>query len=320
MLERRKILFQWVKIIISAGLIILLIWKISPAKISRYIKDIDPFLLTAALLIFLLSSFLGAVQWYILLKKSELNLSFSKVLNLYFVGLFFNNFLPANVGGDAYKIFDVSRMGNDPYKVFAITLLDRIFGIFGLCILALVSSLILLPSGDIGNIRIYILFFAAIVGGILILMLNRRLARLLRKILTRIKLWNIGERLDLIFNQLGGLRDIKFLMTKIVLLTLSIQFLRIMTHVIVGKSIGMEMSIWIYLYFFVFVPLLGIIMILPVSINGLGVREGAGVLLFTSVGILAEQALLVEFLTYTVMVTVSLSGGILFLRRNIGRR
>jgi hypothetical protein len=113
------------------------------------------------------------------------------------------------------------------------------------------------------------------------------------------------------------MRNLKPVMMKVALLTLSVQFLRILTHIIVGKSIGIEMSGWMPLYFFIFIPLLGIIMVLPVSINGLGIREGAGVLLFTSVGIPAEQALLVEFLTYLVMVTASLAGGVLFLRRHI---
>ena len=315
----KKILLQLLKITISIGLISFLIWKVSPSSLSRYLKSIDPFLFAAAIIVFFLSSFLGAVQWYILLRKSDFNLTFPRVLSLYLVGLFFNNFFPANVGGDAYKIFDVARMGNDPYKVFAITLLDRIFGIFGLCILALISSFIILPTGNINNLWVYILLFMVIVGGCVIVLLNRRLSHFLRSIFIRIKLWNIGKRLDTIFGQLGGLRNLKPVMAKVTLLTLSIQFLRIITHIIVGRSIGMTMSGWVPLYFFVFIPLLGIIMILPISINGLGVREGAAVLLFTGVGILPEQALLVEFLTYVVMVAVSLCGGVLFLRRYIHR-
>lgn len=316
-MRARKILFQSLKVIISVGLIAFLIWKVSPGELLRYLKEIDLFLLVTALFVFLLSSFLGAVQWYILLRKSGLELVFPKVLNLYFVGLFFNNFLPANVGGDAFKIFDVAKMGNDPYKVFAITLLDRIFGIFGLCILALVSSLILFHTGNIDNLWVYILIFAFIVGGVVVVILNKRVVHFLRNFFSRITIWKIGERLDLIFSQLGGLRNLKSVMARVSLLTILIQFLRIMTHIIIGRSIGMEMSGWMPLYFFVFVPLLGIIMIFPISINGLGVREGAGIFLFTGVGILAEQALLVEFLTYIVMVFVSLSGGVLFLRRHI---
>jgi hypothetical protein len=58
-------------------------------------------------------------------------------------------------------------------------------------------------------------------------------------------------------------------------------------------------------------------MMLPISINGLGIREGAGILLFTGIGFLEEEAFVMEFITYVVMVGVSLIGGALFLRRQI---
>lgn len=317
-MSKKKSLLQSLKIAISVGLIVFLIWKISPGRLVPYIKGIDWAYLSASIAVFFLSSFLGAVQWYILLSESGINPGFASVLKLYLVGLFFNNFLPANVGGDAVKIFDVTKMGNDPYRVFAVTLLDRIFGIFGLCLLALSASLILLPRGIIDNLGVYLLIFAACVSGVAVFMLNRRLARLVRRILTGIRLWNIGERLEIIFDQLGGLRKLRSVMGKVTALALVVQFLRISTHILVGRSIGIDISGMTPVLFFVFVPLLGLIMILPISINGLGVREGTGVLLFTSVGIGTEQALLVEFLTYVVMVAVSLAGGFLFLKRHLG--
>ena len=59
--------------------------------------------------------------------------------------------------------------------------------------------------------------------------------------------------------------------------------------------------------------------ILPISLNGLGIREGTGVLLFTQIGISKEQALLMELITYVVMVIVSLVGGVFFLVRHFRR-
>jgi len=319
-LSARNNLLRCLKILVSLGLIVFLIWKISPGKLLPYLKDIDPLYMAAAVLVFILSSTLGAFQWFVLLSRSGVDLRFSMVLKLYFVGLFFNNFLPANVGGDAVKIFDVSRMGNDPYRVFAITLLDRIFGITGLCVIALAASLALLPAGVIENLKLYILLFASLVGGIAVFMLNRPLARLVRRIFTGIRLWNIGERLEVILDQLGNLRNIRPLIARVTVLTLVIQFLRIFTHLMVGKAIGIDLNTTVALSFFLFVPVLGLVMTLPISLNGLGLREGTGILLFASVGIGTERALLVEFLTYVVMVAVSLSGGLVFLRRHIRDR
>jgi len=318
-LKAKKVLFQTAKIVVSLGLIVFLVWKISPSKIVPHLKSVKPGYLAGAASVFALSSFLGALQWYILLRESDMYIRFTTAVRFYFVGLFFNNFLPANVGGDAFKIFDVSRKGYDPHRVFAITLLDRIFGILGLCVVALAASLILLPSGAIDNLPVYIIIFGGIISAGLISMFNRPIARLVRRIFSGIEFLNIGRRMTVIFNQLGELRSIKPVMLRVTGLALVVQSLRICTHIMVGGAFGLDLSGVVPLYFFVFVPILGLIMILPISLNGLGVREGAGVLLFAGVSIAGEQALLIEFLTYVIMVMVSLAGGLLFLRRQLKR-
>ncbi|MBD3179709.1 MAG: flippase-like domain-containing protein [Candidatus Latescibacteria bacterium] len=318
-MKLRKALLQLFKVTVSVGLIVFLVWKISPSRIAANLKEVNPLFIAAAAGVFTVSSVLGALQWFILLRESGMKITFPAAVRFYFIGLFFNNFLPANVGGDAFKIFDVSRKGYDPHRVFAITLLDRIFGILGLCTVALAASLILLPGGMIGNIYLYILLFGGIIASGVVMMFSRPVSRLVRRVFSGIKLMNIGSRATIIFNQLGELRNIRPVMLRVTCLALLVQSLRICTHIMVGGALGLDLSGQVPLYFFLFVPLLGLLMILPISINGLGVREGAGVLLFAGVSISGDQALLIEFLTYVIMVMVSLAGGALFLRRQLTR-
>lgn len=318
-MKARKALLQTFKVVVSLGLIGFLVWKISPGKIAANLKNVNPYWLVAGAGLFSLSSVLGALQWYILLKESEMRISFLTAVRFYFVGLFFNNFLPANVGGDAFKIFDVSKRGYDPFRVFAITLLDRIFGILGLCAVALAASLILLPRGLIENLYIYIGIFGGIILSAVVLAFSRPVTRLVRRLFSGIKLFDLGSRMTIIFNQLGELRNVRPVMFRVTCLALVVQSLRVSTHIMVGGALGLELSGLVPLYFFVFVPLLGLIMILPISINGLGVREGAGILLFAGVSVAGEQALLIEFITYVIMVMVSLAGGIFFLKRHVSR-
>jgi uncharacterized protein (TIRG00374 family) len=313
----KRNLLQLFKIVISVGLITFLVWKISPGKLIPHIRNMNLAYLLVAVAVFFASTLLGSLQWNLLLNAGGVRLMFPKAFQLYFVGLFFNNFLPTNVGGDAVKIFDVTRSGNDPHQVFAITLLDRVIGISMLCILALIAALLLLPTGRVYNLPLYILVFIGCITPIMLLALNRRLSRAVRSLFGRINLWNLGERFDTIFNHLGSFRTFRFLMLKLSLLALSVQFLRVATHVFVGRALGIELDSVNLLSFYVFIPLLGLIMVLPVSLNGLGVREGTGILLFTTVGFSNEQALLLEFITYVVMVVVSLAGGIFFLKRHI---
>ncbi|MBN1164672.1 MAG: flippase-like domain-containing protein [Candidatus Krumholzibacteriota bacterium] len=316
----KKTLLQLLKLLVSLGLIAYLLIRIQPSRLLTYLENIDIAWCCAALGIFLLSSLLGAVQWFALLRAGGVSLTLPKTLQLYFVGLFFNNFLPSNVGGDTVKILDVVRDGNDPHRVFAITLLDRIFGLIGLCVLALVAFVIILPAGKTENLGVYMAIFTGCVLPVMVLVFSRRLSRAVKSVFSRIKIWGLGNRLEQVLGHLGSLRHLRSLMIKVALLTLMIQFLRVATHVLVGRALKIEITSWTLVHFYVFVPLLGLIMILPISINGLGIREGTGILLFTRLGMREEEAMLMEFITYVVMVVVSLTGGFIFLFRQLRGR
>ncbi|OGF20980.1 MAG: hypothetical protein A2V63_07265 [Candidatus Eisenbacteria bacterium RBG_19FT_COMBO_70_11] len=67
-------------------------------------------------------------------------------------------------------------------------------------------------------------------------------------------------------------------------------------------------------------PLLAVIVSLPISLNGIGVREGAGIVLFGLVGVARAHAFALQFTTYLVALAVSLLGGMVFLLRIPHRR
>ncbi|MCX5753693.1 MAG: lysylphosphatidylglycerol synthase transmembrane domain-containing protein [Candidatus Krumholzibacteria bacterium] len=316
----KRILIQLVKVTVSVGLIAFLFHKLSPENLLADLSRVRPWQLVISTVIFFVSAGLGAYQWHLLLKAGGIALPFPKTFKVYFVGLFFNNFLPAGVGGDVMKIYDVTRVGNDPHQVFAVTMLDRVIGITGLCILALAASFILLTGEGLYNLYLYIIIFAGCVAPVLALIMNKRLSRGVRRLFGRITLWGLGGRFDAIFRHLGEYRRLRMLLVRLTVLAMAVQFLRVVTHVLVAQSLGITVTNLHFVQFFVFVPLLSLIMILPISINGLGVREGAGVLLFTQIGFSKEQALLMELITYAIMVMVSLVGGFFFLQRSFERK
>lgn len=315
----KKALMQFIKIAVSVGLIVFLFYKLSPSNLLAHLERVKPWQILASAAVFFASVVMGAYQWHLLLKAGGIALPFRKTFKVYFVGLFFNNFLPAGVGGDVVKIYDVSRVGNDPYQVFAVTMLDRVIGIAGLSVLALVASFILMGKGGLYNLRLYVVIFIACVAPVLALILNKRLSRGVRRLFGRITVGGLGGRFDAVFRHLGEYRRLRLLLLQLTALAMGVQFLRVVTHVLTAQSLGITVTPLGFLQFFVFVPLLGLIMILPISINGLGVREGAGILLFTQIGFSKEEALLMELMTYAIMVVVSLLGGVFFFQRNLSR-
>ncbi|MDD4856788.1 MAG: lysylphosphatidylglycerol synthase transmembrane domain-containing protein [Candidatus Krumholzibacteria bacterium] len=318
-MKGRRILIQLVKLGVSLGLIAFLFYKLSPEDLLSNLVRVKAWQIVASTAVFFASIVMGAYQWHLLLKAGGIVLPFAKTFKVYFVGIFFNNFLPAGVGGDVMKIYDVTKVGHDPYQVFAVTLLDRVIGIAGLCVLALAASFILLPGAKLQNLGLYTVIFAGCVAPVLALIMNKRFSRGVRSLFGRIRLWGLGVRFDSIFRRLGEFRRVRVLLVQLTILAMGVQFLRVVTHVLVAQSLGIDITPLSFLQFFVFVPLLSLLMILPISINGLGVREGAGILLFTQIGFTKEQALLMELMTYAIMVATSLLGGFYFLQRNFER-
>lgn len=320
----RGSLAPWVKglakFAVSAALMVVLLRRIPSADLLGLVAGMDRRLLAVAAGCFFCSNVLASVQWYRLLVAAGIEISWPRAFRFYFVGLFFNNFLPANIGGDAVKVYDITRTGGRVYNAIAATVLDRVIGIVAMCVLAtaataaVVSGMVL--SGGAGTPwSAYLILFAVCVGGAVALFSFRAPGRLLRVVAGRIGVFGIGSKMIRVLDDLHAYRNRKRLVGGLVGLSLAIQCMRVATHILVGTALGISFSHGLFVQFYVFVPLLSLAMIPPVTINGLGIREGLGVVLLGRVGIGRADAFAVEFLTYVISVAVSLLGLVFFLIR-----
>jgi len=191
------------KPVVSALLFIFLLNKISFDDLSLLLETLDPTFILLALAVFLTSNLLGSLQWHTLLVSSGVRVSFHQTIRFYFVGLFFNNFLPANIGGDAVKVYDVSRMGSSVYQVIAVTLLDRIIGIFSLCFLASISVLFLMEIAPFDMLRLYLAIFVGCMIPALGFYFLRPLSKFVRWLVRWLRMFSIDKRGESILNHLG---------------------------------------------------------------------------------------------------------------------
>ena len=320
MTDRTRRIVRWtVKVGVSAGMMAFLLHKIPTDDIMRLASRADRGLLLAATVIFLLSNVAGWFQWHALLRASGVGHDEERTFRFYFIGLFFNNFLPANIGGDAVKVYDMTREGESPYRIIAVTLLDRVLGVFSLCLLALVAELSLVGRAGGMHHTIYLIVFIACMVPALGFYFFRPLGNWLRRSVLRMRALSLDFRITAIIDQLSPFRGRRGLLMRLVLFSLLIQAMRVLTHVLVAMAIGVRMTPLTVAQFFVFIPLLSLAMIPPITINGLGIREGLGILLFAEAGILAADAFVIEFGTYIISVAVSLLGFAFFLARRTGR-
>jgi uncharacterized protein (TIRG00374 family) len=307
------------KIAVSTALLVFLLSKISLSQLGGLFRNLDTGYITATVIVFLASNVIGGYQWHALLRSSGVRLPFHRTIRFYFVGLFFNNFLPASIGGDAIKVYDVSKMGCGVYQVVAVTMLDRIIGIFSLCLLATAVALGLMREPAAGALWPYVLVFIACMTPVVGLYFFKPLSRVVRWVVRALLPPNWGRGGSAILDHLSAFRARKPLILSLMLLSLVIQAMRVVTHILAARALGLSIDPIAAGLFFVFVPLLSLAMIPPITINGLGIREGLGILLFARAGIGRTDAFAIEFLTYAVSVAVSLLGLVCFIGRRGGQ-
>ena len=268
----------------------------------------------AALAVGLVAFLWSAAVYFITLTPT---VPFWKVCSYYHVGLFFNNFLPANIGGDIARVLDASRYGPNRTAAFSAVLMDRLIGTVALAGLSLVTTLPAIDRFHLGLMYGALIGFFALSVTLLWAVFHPALLPACERLLKRIGLGRLNPHLLELTGRLAAYREQPRLIVQIFGVAAVTQVSRIGVHVLVARALGIEVSL---VYFFLFVPLLAVIVSLPISLNGIGVREGVGVLMFGLVGVDRAHAFSLQFMTYLVAVAVSLLGGLIFLARIPRRR
>ncbi|HTM56979.1 MAG TPA: lysylphosphatidylglycerol synthase transmembrane domain-containing protein [Candidatus Udaeobacter sp.] len=306
-----------VKVLLSVALFSFLLGRIPLSSVTATLRHASPSWLLLAGLVLIASNVLGSWQWDHLLNAVGIRIPFWKVCAYYHVGLFFNNFLPANVGGDIARVADAARYDTTPATAFSTVLMDRMIGTLALAGLALVTTLPAIDRFHLTLAYLALVGFFALSVTMVWAIFHPRLLPALERLLARVGLGGLKPHLDDLAARLTDFRDQRGLIVRVLGIALVVQVLRIAVHVLVAKALGLRIPL---LYFFLFVPLLAVIVSLPISLNGIGLREGAGVVLFGLVGVGRTAAFALQFTTYLVAVGVSLLGGLVFLLRTPRRR
>jgi glycosyltransferase 2 family protein len=305
------------KTVISLGLIGFLFSRIPAHELAATLERAAPGRLLGAALLLFASNVLGAWQWQVLLRAVEIRIPFWKVLAYYHVGLFFNNFLPANVGGDLARVLDASRHGPSRATAFSTVVMDRLIGTVALAGLALLTTMPALTAFHLTMVYLALVGFFVLSVVMVWAVFHPALLPALERLLARVGLGGFGPALDDLAARLAAFRDQRGLFVRLLGVALVVQISRIFVHVMVAWALGLDIALP---YFFLLVPLLAVAVSLPISLNGIGVREGAGIVLFGLVGLGRADAFALQFTTYLVAVAVSLLGGLVFLARLPHRR
>jgi uncharacterized protein (TIRG00374 family) len=313
----RKVASAVLKITVTAGVLACIVWKLGWREILVTLEQANMAWLASALVLFFISGWLGVVQWQIILKNRGVTLPFSRVFSLYFIGMFFNNFALGIIAGDAVKVAYI-KLGDGRGKAgFAATFLDRFAGLWAMLGYAIFGSVLLIKQKAIESgsmtLAIVALFVTFLLfGGALVFLMSKTLQRFAFRLLDALPFPQKEPLKRILDETLIETHDMHILLPVGVLSTV-VQFMRIGVHVLCAGSLGLLSAANIH-YFFIFVPILAMMMIIPLPF---GIRESAGGTLFAFAGFQVQPAIVMGFLATIIGSAASLIGGILFVLNKV---
>ena len=299
----KKIGFLFLRLIITILLLYFVYAKIDKKMLLSIFSSGKIYLLLIALFIFILSNITGAMQWFILLKNHKLNIKFFYIIKLYLSSAFFNSFMPSNIGGDVFKAYKFIANKKKAEIAFSSIIWDRFVSLYILLLFISFTSIFI--------IKTYLIFSTFIFISILIILLLKYITttRLKNKILNLIKKEKYKNFLKEFFLSFRYYFILNKINLSYYILAMFTQFLKIFINYFIILYMNLKINIF-EIYFFI--PIVGIISMLPISINGIGLRESIGSYLFSY---LNQNKLMISLLFSigNIIITLGNSLGIIFL-------
>lgn len=311
----KKNLKVFFKTIVSISLMAVVLGQIDFTQAWEKFRHLSPSFIVYALVFYTCLQWLSCIRWQIVLLPSGHKIATHRLMGSYFAGMFLNIFLPGAVGGDAYRVYQVAKDIKDSEIALVSVFLERFTGLMALSAMALVGWVLAFEL--IGRWDIIILFSGCVlslVGGTA-LIANTTLLRWAEPWLNKLRLTSISGRLkkiQVLLHQFAHNRQALVLSTG---LSLVLQCAIACYHYLVAQQLGIDIS---FLELLVFIPIVVVITMLPISLGGLGLKEGLWVYLFTRVGQSAEEALILSLVITGLGWLLSLPGAIVLILDTAG--
>lgn len=281
-------------------------------QLTATLATVKPPLILAGLLAMLLNYCLKTYRWASILWIQRPDISLAQVARFNFVSIFLGNFLPSNLSSDIVRIYYISQQAADPRAAISSIFADRIIGNFAVAIATVFAFLILRQTAlfQIGLLVSYgVLAFLLLSIGVPLMLQHRVVIHRMKKILDRFAGRKLFGNVQSMWEHFVLYRTRPAVMAK----ALSIAFLNVLIVVfefyLIAKGFSAQISIS---YFFLFVPLLIYLTMLPVSIGGIGLVEGGLVFFFSKIGMSVETCLSIALVFRALQLSCALPGAMIY--------
>jgi uncharacterized membrane protein YbhN (UPF0104 family) len=288
-LKTNRIISLIIKFAISFALLYIVLSKTGIRQVFSTLKNMSIPIFISAIFLYILAQLISTLRWKLLLPEV---LGVRKLFSLYMIGAFFNTILPGVIGGDAVKGFYLYKAIGRGSLTLASIFMDRYLGfvvLIAICAIAFPFGYKYLQGSRIEWL-LPLVVLSFIIASLLIFGLR------------------IGKRVKILsgfYDYFHAYRNQKEVIGKTLLLSVLVQLSGIFSVYILTIGVGQHIP---FLACLIFIPLIIMFTTLPISISGLGVREGAFVLFFGLIGIKPGVATAISFSWFVTMTAGSLLG------------
>jgi glycosyltransferase 2 family protein len=306
----RASLSRILRIVVAVALTAYILHKAHPGDVLRITTGADWRWILAAIGLVFVDRTLMAYRWTVLLcaLTPGSRPPFNTVLRIFFVSTFVGTFLPS-VGGDLYRAYSLSRLSVSGVESAASVLMDRVLGVMAIVIVG-VAALVPAPAA-VRNTGMLVTLAAASIGCVVaaVAVFSERAASMAHRLTGRLansRVRRIGVgMIDSVRRYSHHHREL----VNVLGFSVGVQIIRIIQAWCLGRAIGIDAGLGMY---FILIPVVLLIMLLPVTISGLGTSQGAFGWLFGSIGVPVAAAVALSILFVTLGVVGNLPGGLLY--------
>jgi uncharacterized protein (TIRG00374 family) len=307
----QPVLVLVLKLLVSAALLWFLLSRIDLSRFLYTLASADFTYVAVVLVIYLGAQLISAVRWTVLARALGFGPRFTDMVVYYFIGMFFNLFAPSTVGGDLSRVYYLARdqaptegtgWRSRTLQATIAVLSDRAIGMIVLIWLG-AAGLALFPRFAVPA-PLRLLTFAIALGfvvvGLMLPLLRQLLPAKGHAFMTKVRvaLASFREHQSAILFAMG--------------LSLVVHVIQAAMHVFIGRALHLELPLS---YCFILYPLVGAFAALPITFNGIGLREGGYLFLLGVIGVDSEKAIAFGLLLFLIVAIDSLLGGIAFILR-----
>jgi uncharacterized protein (TIRG00374 family) len=290
---------------VTCLLLYLLLLRVDFELVKELTLQADLQVLAAAFALFLSRNLLAALRWQVLLAEKEQLVPLTSLFRFYLIGNFFGLFLPTAIGGDVARGYYVHKAGVSKEESASSIVVERTLGIAAMMIYALASMFFSFNLID-NELKLVVIIPSIFFLTVMFLFYRN-------EITPKTKLSKFaGPKLSMLLKLVKSIQQYKSptaLLTSFLYSALY-QLTGIISIYLIALSVGSALK---FAYFLMLLPIVWVVSMIPISLNGLGIREGAFVFLFTSAGMAKETAVIISSISLLQAIAQGMIGGILFL-------